>query len=149
MYLWAVQNLFHSPSSHPRTFIWVAWWKTNKHDALFFNHRLQVNPGACGISMFPLFAITAPHPRCQWSLQHLASMACPSRPLFPGGRGCSSEEVLWRSRKSSTCTSPDKLLHHEPLCHIARTSNWEQKWSLDWDLGIRRDSTMYKSQKTI
>lgn len=59
IYLWVIQSPFHSPSSHLRTCIWVAWWKAGKNDAASFKHRLKVNAAARGTSMLSLSAITA------------------------------------------------------------------------------------------
>lgn len=124
IYLWVIQSPFHSPSSHLRTCIWVAWWKAGKNDAASFKHRLKVNAAARGTSMLSLSAITARVPGVSpCSIVHPWDTV-----PDPWTQVAEAAAVLRSSEgEESALSVPDKSLHHEPFWHTARTSNWEQK----------------------
>lgn len=112
IYLGVTQSAFHSPSRHLRTSIWAAWWKTGKNDASL-KHRLKVSAVAHGASMLSPSAITArvPGVSSPCSIVHPWDAA---RDPWTQVAGAAAVLKSFEGVGSSTCTSPDRSLHHEP-----------------------------------
>lgn len=121
IYLWAVQNPFHSSSSHPRTSIWVAWWK--------IGYR-SIRGGLRDLHVFP---ICHHHPTSQVSVVPTASCihGMPLQTLVPRWQGLQQrrgvleeQKVLYLHQSWQVASSWTPLRHSKDIKLGAKMKSW-------------------------